>query len=348
MLEKERIDCDEAANGKLALEAVRTEAFDLVLLDINMPEMSGLEVLRILRAQPPGPNLKIVMLSGEATPDELSGLLAAGADDYLAKPPSLVQLMARVKAALALKSAQDRMDVLNGNMLALNAELERSVQASTSNMGETRNALLLSLAELAQLRAGGSPAQLPRLQRHCRLLAESAAGRDAFAGQIDANFIAMLECCAPLHDLGVAALPDHILRKAGKFEHDERLIMQTHTTIGADLLQKIARKHRSAVVLLQMAADIARHHHEAYDGNGYPDRLAGNAIPLSARIVAIADVYDALRCRRPHRPALGHYFAVELMTEGSPGRFDPNLLQVFGECASQFDQIVRDMPDGGS
>jgi response regulator RpfG family c-di-GMP phosphodiesterase len=180
------------------------------------------------------------------------------------------------------------------------------------------------------------------------LLAENAAGQPAFAGQIDANFIAMLECCAPLHDLGLAALPDHILRKTGKFEHDERLVMQTHTTIGADILQGIARKHRSAVVLLQTAADIARHHHEAYDGNGYPDRLSGNAIPLAARIVAVADVYDALRSRRPHRPPLSHHFALELMMEGSPGRFDPNLLQVFRECAPLFDRIVRDAPDVGS
>ena len=120
-------------------------------------------------------------------------------------------------------------------------------------------------------------AHLLRLQRYARCLAEEANALPAFAGQIDANFIDMLECCVPLHDIGQAALPDHILRKAGKLDHEERLIMQTHTTLGADILQGIARKHRFALTLLQMAADIARHHHEGYDGRGYPDRLEGNA-----------------------------------------------------------------------
>ena len=328
-LDHESIACDEAANGKRALEAVRAKAYDLVLLDINMPEMTGPEVLRELRDRPPGPNLKVIMLSGGVSPDEMAELLAAGADDYLPKPPSIPQLVGRVKAALALKDAQDRSDMLNRHLLAVNAELERSLRASCGDMAQSRNALLLSLAELAELRAGKSAVHQVRLQRYCRCLAEEAAGLLAFAGQIDANFIDMLECCAPLHDIGQAALPDHILRKAGKFDLEERLIMQSHTTLGADILQGIARRHRSALALLQMAADIARHHHEAYDGTGYPDRLAGNAIPLAARIVALADVYDALRSSRSHRPALSHLLAVELMNTGSPGRFDPLLLEVF-------------------
>jgi HD-GYP domain-containing protein (c-di-GMP phosphodiesterase class II) len=143
----------------------------------------------------------------------------------------------------------------------------------------------------------------------------------------------------------MASLPDHLVRKAGKLDVEERLVMQTHTTAGADLLQGIARRHRSALAILQMAADIARHHHEAHDGSGYPDRLAGAAIPLAARIVALADVYDALRSRRPWRPALAHQFAVELMTEGLPGRFDPQLVQVFRGCAPRLDRIVRDVPE---
>jgi putative two-component system response regulator len=345
MLEGAGLTCDEASNGRQALEAVRATAFDLVLLDINMPEMPGTEVLRLLRAQPPSPHLKIIMLSGEVSSDEMSNLLAGGADDYLTKPPSMAQLVARVRAALGLKDAQDRADLLNSHLLSLNAELERSLQSTTGDMTESRNALLLALAELGQMRAGKPAASLVRLQRGCRLLAGAAANLPAFAGQIDANFVSMLECCAPLHDIGLAALPDHIVRKPGKFEHDERLVMQTHTTLGADMLLGIARRHRSAVVLLQMAADIARHHHEAYDGRGYPDRIAGNAIPLAARMVAVADVYDALRSPRLHRPAMSHHFAVELILEGMPGRFDPQLLQTFRSQAPEFDCIVREMPN---
>jgi response regulator RpfG family c-di-GMP phosphodiesterase/serine/threonine protein kinase len=342
VLQQAGIVCDEVSDGKQALEAIEDKGYDLVLLDINMPEIMGPDVLRRMREQPPCPNLKVIMLSGEVSPDEMAELLAAGADDYLPKPPSAPQLLGRVKAALSHKEAQDRSDLLNRHLLAVNAELERSLRASAGDLAQSRNALLLALAELAELRAGQSGAHLLRLQRYSRVLAEEASALPAFAGQIDANFIDMLECCVPLHDIGLAALPDHILRKAGKFDHEERLIMQTHTTLGADMLQGIARKHRFALTLLQMAADIARHHHECYDGKGYPDRLEGNAIPLSARITALGDVYDALRSPRPHRPALAHLLAVELMTEGSPGRFDPQLLQIFERCAPRFERIMRE------
>jgi response regulator RpfG family c-di-GMP phosphodiesterase/serine/threonine protein kinase len=345
VLESRGMRCDEAVNGRQALEAVRERPFDVILLDIHLPEVEGPEVLRRLREQPPGPNLKVIMLSGEVSPDEMSALLAAGADDFLPKPASAPQLLARVKSALALKDAQDRSDQLNRNLLAVNAELERGLRLSAADLTGSRNALLLALAEVAELRHGGRGAHLVRMQRSCRLLAEEAAARPAFADQIDSTFLDMLECCAPVHDVGMAALPDHLVRKAGKLDVEERLVMQTHTTAGADLLQGIARRHRSALAILQMTADIARHHHEAYDGSGYPDRLAGAAIPLAARIVALADVYDALRCRRPWRPALAHQFAVELMTEGLPGRFGPQLVQVFRDCAPRLDRIVRDVPE---
>jgi HD-GYP domain-containing protein (c-di-GMP phosphodiesterase class II) len=166
-----------------------------------------------------------------------------------------------------------------------------------------------------------------------------------FASQIDANFIQMLECCAPLHDIGKVGLPDHILLKPGKLDNDERIIMQAHTIIGADTLKTVLQQHGSAVAFLQMAIDIARHHHERFDGTGYPDKLSGNAIPLAARIVSIYDVYDALRSRRVYKPALSHRAAIQVMTEASPGQFDPALLRVFQRCAPQFERIFRELGD---
>ncbi len=188
-------------------------------------------------------------------------------------------------------------------------------------------------------------AHLLRLQRYTRFLGEEAARTPAFAGQIDATYLDMLEACAPLHDIGQVALPDHILQKAGKLDSEERLIMQTHTTIGADILQGIAQRHRTALGFLHMAIDIARHHHEAFDGTGYPDRRAGLGIPLAARLVTLGDVYDALRSRRPQRPPLAHQLAVEIITRANPSRFDPHLLSIFERHADHFERMYGEVPD---
>ena len=344
-LEAEGIHCDEAPNGLLGLETALTTPYDLILLDVDMPGMTGGEVCRRLREAPPSPHLKIVMMSGRVTQDEMARMLLAGADDYLSKPLSVVQLHARVRAALRLKDAQDGSDQLNRHLLTLNQELERSLSARDSDLVESRNALVLALARLVGSRNGDSGGRLVRLQRYCRCLAEAAAGCATFAGQIDGNFIEMLACCAPLHDIGKTALPDHILLKPGKLDSEERLLMQTHTVFGSDKLEEVAQQHGVGLAFLTMASSIARHHHERHDGKGYPDGLAGSAIPLAARLVAIADVYDALRSRRIYKPALSHAAAVQVMAERSPGQFDPVLIGVFQGCSPQFERIFRDLPD---
>ncbi len=341
----EGMECATADNGALGLEAARASSFDLIVLDIDMPVMTGPEVLKKLREDPPSPHLKIVMLSGRVSPDELSRMLLAGADDFLGKPLSMVQFLSRIKSALRMKEAQDRGDTLTRHLLSVNNELERSLGSRDSDLISARNALLLALAKLVESRDTETGLHLQRLGTYSRCLAEEAVKMPAFGGQIDDNFIELVDCCAPLHDIGKVGLPDHILLKPGKLEPDERLIMQTHTTIGSETLKAVAEQHGAAVAFLHMAADIARHHHEWYDGSGYPDRLSGGDIPLAARIVAIGDVYDALRSRRPYKPALGHPTAIHIMTTFSQGQFDPALLQAFSRCAPQFERIFREMGD---
>jgi response regulator RpfG family c-di-GMP phosphodiesterase/serine/threonine protein kinase len=344
-LQEDHIVCGEAEDGHAALEILRSHPYDLVLLDIDMPMTGGPEVLRQLRLAPPCPNLKIIMLSGRATPDDMAQLLLAGADDFLSKPFSLVQLRARVQAGLRLKAAQDRSDELTQELRAVNAELERGVSSRDGDLLRARAALVLALAKLVEQRSTESSPHLVRLQRYCRTLAETAASEPAFQGRIDPAFIELLECAVPLHDIGKVALPDHILLKPGRLDPEERVLMQAHTIIGAETLHEVARQQGFAMAFLQMAVDIARHHHERYDGTGYPDRLAGEAIPLAARIVAIADVYDALRSRRVYKPALSHHTTVTAITEGSPGQFDPALLTVFRKCAPAFDRVYRELSD---
>ena len=343
VLEPEGYECFEACDGDQGLKLANAEPIDLVLLDIDMPTMQGPEVLRHLREQSPRPNLKIIMFSGRTRSDEMAAMLVAGADGYLTKPFSSVQLIGQVKAALRLKSLQDRSDLLNRRLVGINSELEQSLGVRDSDLVHARNALVLALCKLVKLRDGETGAHVWRLQRYSRCLAENAADMPSFGGEIDSSFIDLLECCAPLHDIGKVGIPDHILLKPGKLSPDERILMQSHTIIGAEALKEVAEHHGSAVAFLQMASDIARHHHERYDGTGYPDRLAGGDIPLAARIVAVGDVYDALRSRRVYKPALSHTATVQIMTEGSPGHFDPALTQAFLHCEARFDKIFHDL-----
>ena len=344
-LAAEGLSCDEAGTGPDAVELASKSPYDLVLLDVDLPGFSGEEVLRRLRQNPPTPYLKVVMFSGAASGDELSRIMLGGADDFLTKPFSMVQLRARVKAALRLKEAQDRSDVLNRELLQLNHELEQSLEDRDGELIRARNGLVLALAKIVEHRSAETGSHLVRLQRYCRILAEEAAEIPAFSTLLDENFIRTLEDAAPLHDIGKAALPDHVLNKPGPLDANERLVMQTHTSIGADTLREVARRHPFATGFLHMAIDIARSHHERWDGAGYPDRLAGASIPLAARLLALADVYDALRSKRIYKPGLSHTTAVMTMTEGSPGHFDPALLEVFRKNADQFDRIFRELTD---
>ncbi len=343
-LASDGLECAEAGNGSAALEALRAAPYDLALVDVDMPGMTGPQLLQEVRATPPAPHLKVIMVSGRSPGDEMSQLLLAGADDFLTKPFSVVQLRARVKAALRLKEAQERTALLNQHLLRVNHELEQGLSARTGDLVHARNALVLALAKLVEYRDRETGSHLLRMQRYSRLLAEEAARLAPFAGLIDDNFLEMITCCAPLHDIGKVGLPDHILLKPGKLTPEERVLMQAHTIIGADTLRQVARQHGFAVAFLQMAADIARHHHERFDGRGYPDGLAGADIPLAAQVVAVGDVYDALRARRVYKPALSHAAALQIMS-ASTGQFDPALLQAFLRCAPRFEQVVRELAD---
>jgi len=345
ILEQVSANCSEAPDGEAAIRELEAGRFDLVLLDIDMPKLNGRETLQRIREHPTTPHLKVIMVSGRVSGDELAQLMRAGADDFLSKPFSAVQLRERVKAALRLKDAQDREDLTARRMRAMNRELEQTLTARNSDLAEARNALVLSLAELVTTRDSETGGHLQRLQHYCRCLCEAAAQSSTFAVSIDSEFISLLECCAPLHDIGKVGIPDNVLLKPGRFTPDERRIMETHTVIAADILQKVARQHNSALGFLHMAIDVARHHHERYDGTGYPDRLAADQIPLAARIVAIADVYDALRSPRVYKTGMTHAEALDVIF-GEVGHFDPALLEVFRtRCSDEFERLYASLRD---
>lgn len=339
------LECLEAHDADTALHRLRSDAVEAALLAVDLGAMSGRALLKSLRDNPPCSNLKVIMTTTHGSADEMAALLTAGADDCLGLPISNIQLVARVKSAVKHKHAQDRTERLSRQLLDLNMELERGVHAQKSGLVQARNALVLALAKLVEYRSTETMGHLSRMQRYCATLAQESASHPHFADQVDRNFIEFLECCAPLHDIGNVCLPDRVLLKAGRLDADEQRIMQSHTVIGAETLQHVARRFGSSVGFLRMAIDIARHHHECYDGTGYPDRLAGADIPLAARFVSLADAYDSLRSRRTQRPGLNHASALQIIVEDSPGKFDPILLGVFCQCAPQFDSIFREIPD---
>jgi response regulator RpfG family c-di-GMP phosphodiesterase len=344
-LSADGLSCDEVGTGPDAVEAATRRPYDLVLLDVDLPGLSGAEVLRRLRQFPSSPHMKIIMFSGARSGDELSHSLLAGADDFVTKPFSVVQLRARVQTALRLRAAQFRSDQLNRDLLSVNAELEKSLAARDAEIIHARNGMVLAFARLIERRSAETGSHLIRLQRYCRVLAECAAELPAFRPCIDAQYIRMLEDCSPLHDIGKTSIPDHILNKPGSYTPEELRVMQSHTTIGAETLREVARQHPFALGFLHMAIDIARSHHERWDGTGYPDRLQGEGIPLSARILAIADVYDALRARRVYKLGMPHEEAVRVMTANSPGHFDPALLGVFKTCTDEFARVFGEVEE---
>jgi response regulator RpfG family c-di-GMP phosphodiesterase/tRNA A-37 threonylcarbamoyl transferase component Bud32 len=324
---------------------VRQDDIEVVLLGAEQMNQGGHALLQSLRSKPPCRNLKILMISPKFSAKDIAVYLAAGANDCLHLPISNVQFVARVKAALREKEVQDRSDELGRQLRELNAEIEVSLHARTADLMQARNALVVALARLVEHRSPDGIAHLTRMQRYCTELAHEAAVNPVLASRIDDAFVQSLEAAVPLHDIGNVGLPDDILFKTGRLEANEREIMERHTVIGAQTLEDVRRLFGGSVAFLGMAIDIARHHHEQFAGGGYPDRLAGEAIPLAARIVAIADNYDALRARRAQRAGFTHAAAVQIITESSPGKFDPHLLAAFERCAGRFEKIFAEVPE---
>ena len=344
-LQHEAVTIEEADNGPDAVARGLTVPYDLILLDVDLPGLKGELVLHQIRQRPPAPHLKVMMFSGRTSGDDLSRMLSAGADDFLVKPFSVVQLRSRVKAMLRLKDAQDRSDLLSRQLAESNAELERALNSRDGELVHARGAMVLAMAKLVEQRSTETGSHLLRLQRYCRVLGEAASGLPAFRRRLDPVFVQSVEDAAPLHDIGKVAVPDAVLNKPGKLTPEEKQLMQTHTTVGAETLAEVSSRYAFATGFFATAVEIARSHHERWDGTGYPDRLSGEAIPLSARLVALADVYDALRSRRVYKPALSHSLAVEQMLERSPGHFDPDLLEAFRRAAPHFERIFRDATD---
>jgi putative two-component system response regulator len=344
VLEQMGCECVEAANGPEALKAAEAP-FDLVVLDIRMPGMDGFEVCRRLRERAPHSRVKIIVVSGNGDMEELAKALPQGADDYIAKPFGVGQMVAKVEHALKLKASQEREEWLTDQLRKANDQLRQSLAARAADVRQAQDALLFTMCKMAEAGDGETPGHLQRMQKYTRVLAEQAAKLAPWTGQVDERFLIQLERCAPLHDIGKIGLPNDVLLKTTPLTDAERRLLRTHPLIGDRILDALAHEHGHSLEFLGMARAIVRHHHERYDGDGYPDRLAGDGIPAVARLVAVADVYDALRRDRPHKRALPHTEAVQILTQLSVGQFDPTLIEALTKCQADFERIYRETAD---
>jgi response regulator RpfG family c-di-GMP phosphodiesterase/serine/threonine protein kinase len=338
-------ECVEAPSVQAALEEVARGTFDLVLLDLVLPDGDGYEVCRRLRRRGDNPTLKVIVVSGAGDQNSLSDYLPCGADDYVVKPFEPRQLAAKVRRAIELKAAQDRSARLAEQLAGLNAQLERSLEARNADVRQAHNALLFTVARIAESRDGETAGHLRRMQAYTRVLALEAAKGSPWRGLVDDRFLEQLERCVPLHDIGKIGLPDEILLKPASLSREERATVETHPLIGDQLLEALGKEHGAALDFLGTARVIVRSHHERWDGKGYPDRLVGEATPPAARLVAVADVYDALRRMRLYKPAMSHNNTVRLMVERSAGQFDPTLVQALSRCHAEFDRIYREIEE---
>ncbi|WP_295393534.1 HD domain-containing phosphohydrolase [uncultured Thiodictyon sp.] len=312
-----------ANSGARALRmASGTPRPDLILLDVMMPQMGGYEVFERLRADPLTRDIPVIFLTALDSPEaELHGL-TAGAADYLTKPirPNLV--LARVRTQLEVKLARDWLKDQNA---FLEAEIARRMMENEA----TQAVAIRALAHLAETRDGETGNHIRRTQAFVSLLANRLRADPRFAATLDQGYIDLLTRSAPLHDIGKVGVPDAILRKPGALSAEERRIMQTHAHIGADAIALAQQDLERPLAFLTLAQEVARWHHERWDGRGYPDGLAGEAIPICARIMSLADVFDALVSPRVYKPALSLAEARAIIAAGRGTQFDPDVTDAF-------------------
>lgn len=328
-----------AINGQSALEIVRGEHKpDLILLDIMMPGLSGYDVIRELKTSPATRDIPVIFLTAlSATEDEKKGL-DLGAADYITKPISPSIVLARVKAQLQNKAVADF-------LRDQNAYLEAEVGRRTREISAIQDVTILAMASLAETRDSDTGNHIRRTQLYVRALAEKLKTHPRFGYYLSDSMIELLYKSAPLHDIGKVGIPDRILLKPGRLTEEEFEIMKTHTALGRDAIVHAEWKLGMQVDFLNCAKEIAYGHQEKWDGSGYPEGLSGEDIPIAARLMAVADVYDALISRRVYKDGMAHEQAVAIIAEGSGKHFDPEMVDAFMELHDEFRSIAARFAD---
>nr|WP_269745072.1 two-component system response regulator [Methyloversatilis universalis] len=324
-----------ANNGRTALRlAAEGERPALILLDVMMPGMDGYAVLEKLRADEATRDIPVIFVTALAEAGDEEAGLALGVADYITKPIKPAVLLARVRTQLQAKLARDL-------MRDQNAWLEAEVARRMAENEQIQAVSIRALANLAETRDQETGRHIRRTQAYVRLLAEALSVHPRHAALLTPAYVDLLTRSAPLHDIGKVGIPDHILHKRGRLDADEWVIMKTHAAIGARAIEFAGRDEERPAAFLALAREIAHWHHEHWDGSGYPDGLAGEAIPVSARLMTVADVFDAMLSRRVYKSALPADEVYAHIVDHSGSHFDPDVVEAFVRCYPDFIEVAR-------
>lgn len=303
-----------ATDGVEAFDLIQEGDYRIVISDWEMPGMDGPELCQRVRERQLGSYVYFILLTSRENESDLVTGLDAGADDFLRKPFNPDELRVRLRAANRISSL------------------------------EARDVFIFSLAKLAESRDHATGEHLERMREYSFELASELGRCDTFENLIDADYIRTIYATSPLHDIGKVGIPDRILLKPGKLTAEEYEVMKTHTLIGAETLAAAVGDNPDS--FYAFARDIVLTHHERYDGEGYPNGLRGEAIPLCGRIVAVADVYDALTTQRVYKPAYSHQKAKDIILENRGKAFDPKVVDAFVRCEERFLEIRKQLDEG--
>ncbi|MGF1643129.1 MAG: HD domain-containing phosphohydrolase [Thiotrichales bacterium] len=343
-----------AGSARTALNFLaRGGVADLILTDVMMPDTDGFALCRALKSQPATRDIPVIFLTSlESAVEEEKGL-SLGAEDFIHKPFSPPVILARVRNHLRLSSATRQLRERNDNLERLVAERTREIVRQSDELVRRKQeviaaqgATITAFCSLVEARDQETANHIHRTQHYVKALAEHLCCHPRFASQLNDETIMLMFKSAPLHDVGKVAIPDHILVKPGRLSRDEWALMQRHCEFGRDAIMNAERElGSSGDTFLRFAKEIAYSHHERWDGTGYPQQLAGEAIPLSARLMAVADVYDALTSRRAYKAPYDHEHAITIMSAGRARQFDPDVFDALMTLSDRFNAIAARFND---
>lgn len=304
-----------------AMKAITASLPNLILLDVTMPQMNGYEYCRILKKDPETRDIPVIFISAlTSAADRVRGF-ECGAVDFISKPFEKTEVLMRVNTHLKIFRMQKDLEESN-------RQLHGVVMQQLGQLEVERRNMVIAMATLSEDRDDSSGTHLINISKNCRLIATGLSLTHKYEKVITNEYISTIETASKLHDIGKIAIPDRILLKEGKLNTKERNTMMDHTVRGVELLKNIYSSNAQNT-FIKMAMEIAHYHHEKWDGSGYPERLEGVRIPLSARIMAVVDTYDALVSTRCYKPAYTHEAAIAIIKNESGKSFDPDIVNIF-------------------